>query len=145
MRVTKRQRITVWLCLVYAFFIGVAPAQGVVLCLEPDGSIAFESATKNSECDGCPTFPKEPPSASNTLKSSDECCPCIDLLISKPDHEKLTLAKRIELRFDVLYMPVPVFTSLFSAWVLNRSESLSANLPRSSHLLPLIRSIILQV
>lgn len=142
-----RQRITIWLCLVYAVIIGIAPAQRLVLCLEPDGSIAVESATQEAKCRGCESPSTDVPSTPNSLSSNHEDCPCIDLLIASPDKENTLAVKKVESRVEFPPSPLPVPMTFGAGLVSlrNSNEQFRVDSPRSSPLRPLIRSVVLRV
>ena len=77
----KDWRLADWLCALVALVLSLAPAQGFVVCLEPDGSVALEPASAG--CAGCPDS-GEPEPASSSHAPDGECCPCVDIPIRVP-------------------------------------------------------------
>lgn len=74
------QRITAWLCLATAILTGLAPAQGLVLCLEPDGCVMLEVAACPSACGGCSDRREDGLlSAAGARAEEQGCCACVDV------------------------------------------------------------------
>ena len=77
------QRLATWLVLAAYMLSGVSPAQELVLCLEPDGSVVLEAAVP-SGCTPC-GIPEEPSGEQESV--GVECCPCIDIPLPTQDEE----------------------------------------------------------
>lgn len=110
MRAAAIQRFTAWLCLAAALWMGLAPAQTFVLCLEPDGSMDLELAV-DGRCTGCgvscrAVMPKSatcqdggttcveegcapPTSHGQAAAAVDDGCPCIDLVLPTTGDDRI--------------------------------------------------------
>jgi hypothetical protein len=75
-------RITAWLCLALALLAGAAPAQGFVLCVEPDGCVSVELSATRDHCGSCEVHVLDGvgaiPGAATRAAAN---CPCIDLTV----------------------------------------------------------------
>jgi hypothetical protein len=70
-------RLAAWLGLVAALILGLLPGEGMVLCFEPDGTVALELSDSGLPCDDGGT--REVSLGSRAPASS--CCACLDLPI----------------------------------------------------------------
>lgn len=140
------QRATVWLCLAVAVLTGLTPAQGFMLCLEPDGDLCIEVATSAETCSGCVIEGHDPaPAAEHEVTTDDPCCPCLDLPVPGFSQDRQVLAKALEFQLGpwtedvqplVLRSIPPPCTTVHAA----RGEE-----PRPPDSLALIRSVVLLV
>lgn len=77
-----RHRLTAWLALVALLWMGVVPSQGLVLCLEPDGTIALECADVKLACEACDQPASEDGAQDRMVSPASECCACLDIPVS---------------------------------------------------------------
>lgn len=105
------QRLTAWLCLLLYLFAGVAPAAGVVLCIEDDCRVTVEMHPQGAHC--CKRVADESPShgGQSRLESTERTCNCIDIpLVAQRDNAKPQLpqtAKRIaKVVSDLVTLPM---------------------------------------
>ncbi len=146
------KHVTAWLCLVLALVSGLTPAQGVVLCVEPDGGLCVETATgaaKCSDCDveECGTDPSSSaaPADQHVVQAAEDECPCLDLAIAgtsqdrriQPRPSKLDLS----LPFAVAYPQIALPAYAMPAPTLVPSREV----PHPPDLLALIRTVVLLV
>jgi hypothetical protein len=68
-------KLAAWLVLVAYGLSGVSPAHALVLCLEPDGSVALEAAAPA----GCTPCGGEQGSGRDVERAGADCCPCVDI------------------------------------------------------------------
>lgn len=90
-------RLTAWLCLAVALFSGLAPARGLVVCLEPDGCMSIEVTADGKHCGGCEAH--QSPSnggARSVSAASSTGCPCIDLAVSVATENQKVLSKSVD-------------------------------------------------
>ena len=78
---TPMQTIAVWLCLVVVLLQGGTLGGGLVLCVEPNGSMNFEASLTGERCGECPTSPRLGEAAEGRASSAPESCPCIDIAV----------------------------------------------------------------
>ena len=159
------RRVTAWLCLVVSLWMGLAPAQALVLCLEPDGRVSLEVAV-GGRCADCTeargTREPMPTCGGNDNTSQDEGagrpahtgtaafdahsgCPCIDIAIPGADNDRVqprSVPSQVERlvalapAFDVeRSLPPPPFAALPRLWPSDRP----------SPGLALLRSVVLLV
>ena len=72
----KVHKLTAWLALAVYLLSGLAPAQELVVCLEPDGTLALEAAEIGG-CTPCGGAEELPPEEQQGI--GIECCPCTDI------------------------------------------------------------------
>jgi hypothetical protein len=132
------QRLITWLCLGAALLSSVAPAQGFVVCLEPDGCIRVELAPEAVECGGCEGHEQERAPA---LGSSDAAgCPCVDVHVPGSTQTQRVLPKSIDLRVAwIAPSPSTVAQRDFEP----RSPVARDEIPRPPDSLALVRSVVL--
>lgn len=134
-----------WLCLAAALLMGVAPAQGLMLCLEPDGSIELESTANGGQCDGCTSQPAgEHPAEHSFFQVHQGCCPCIDVLLPAAGAEP-RLAASAEQRVDNVVLGLPAVERALPIRVSEVRVVPRSDAPRPAQLLALIRSVVLHV
>lgn len=93
MHVTPHIRLA-RLLLAFLAILSPAPASGLVLCFEADGSLAVEMAMADGDCGACETASGTPIGGSDEgpVRSIGEC-PCVDVCLVGP----APTAKRIAL------------------------------------------------
>lgn len=145
------QKLTAWLCLVAALFMGVAPTNGLVLCFEPSGSLTLEAAVDGRRCGGCPDFAppdfarSDQPQPGERITDDHSACLCVDILVSGGNGEDRIQPKPFELHVaQLIALPVSEVGSLLG-WRPELSEQVQAARPRATPLLALIRSVVLLV
>lgn len=69
----RLQRTTIWLCSIAALWLGVVPAQGLVMCLEPSGAVSISVAV-DGHCAGCSTECDAAAAATPTEAHGHDCC-----------------------------------------------------------------------
>ena len=139
-------RLTAWLCLAVALFSGLAPAQGFVLCLEPDGCLTLEVAAGTDKCGSCePHRDENAQAACAALAATGGDCPCIDFTVQITTKDQRVQPKRIDaplLKWLVVrpsyYAEPHVTASLASCAPL-------IDAPRPADSLLLIRTVVLLV
>lgn len=140
------QRLAAWLGLAVAVLMGLAPAVGLVLCVDPAGTFGVESATEAGRCRACVvaevdgSTDREP--AQVELHSE---CPCIDLpLLAARDGQKVApQSVRLELH---AITALPVRFDGAPACVRGADRSiLPAAQPRAPPQLASIRTVVLLV
>lgn len=111
------RRLTVWLCLTAALLSGIAPTQGFVLCLEPDGDVCFSVPTSEQRCGGCRTSERDSESTTLQRVENDACCTCTDFALPGRAEDECTvpLVKRIYCVVGMLLPPAPAFCSITEA------------------------------
>jgi hypothetical protein len=67
---------------------GISPAQDLVICLEPDGSVVLEGA----EAGACTPCGGTEEASREVERQSGECCPCVDIPL--PTQDECLQAKR---------------------------------------------------
>lgn len=141
------QRITAWLCLALVFLTGLTPAQGLVLCLEPDGCISVEIATVANTCNGCDGHEEGTrPSAPSAEVATEAGCPCVDLTLSGSVQEQRIQPKSIKLQIGSwIALPPPLLPTVLTASGSLVVPTLAAQIPRPADSLALIRSVVLLV
>ena len=138
---SRLQTVATWLCIVVIALVGVVPAQGLVLCLEPDGSMALELGS--SECGGCAET--EGGQQGRGSATHEDGCPCVDIPIFALNEAKQFQSTTVELRLDGPWTAAPTFSAMLPVLVAEPSESIVAAPPRPSTLLALIRTVVLLV
>ena len=83
-------KLATWLVLVAYLLTGLAPAQQLVVCLEPDGRIGLEAATP----EGCtPCGDPEATSSPEVEGFRVDCCACTDIALPCQSDEPQTRSK----------------------------------------------------
>jgi hypothetical protein len=140
------QRATVWLCLAVAVLTGLTPAQGVMLCLEPDGDLCIEIASSADTCGGCEVEAHDAePAAEHEVSTDDPCCSCVDVPVPGFCQDRQVLPKTIEFQLgpwlaQVETLVLPSIHTIRAASYRTRGEE-----PRPPDSLALIRSVVLLV
>lgn len=140
------QRTTAWLCLVVTLLTGVTPAQGFVLCFEPDGCISIEVATAAERCNGCesqeaPTTPGSP----SVRLTHETGCPCQDVHVAGLAQDLRLQPKPIELKVGPWIAAPPTFLYLLTVSPSPVVHAPPTEVPRPPDTLELIRSVVLLV
>lgn len=136
---SRLQAVTVWLCVVVIALVGVVPAQGLVLCLEPDGSMALELGSL--ECGGCSETGQEGIDSA----THEEGCSCVDIPIFSLGEKIQPQAKRVELRLDGPWMAAPRVFAVSPALLDDPRGEIQVAPPRPPPLLALMRTVVLLV
>ena len=92
----RLRALAAWFCVVVIALVGVTPAKGLVLCLEPDGTVALEVGDLDSGCGGCTPDGGQEPSGS----TSEENCPCIDIPIFSLGEQTQVQPRTVEISLD---------------------------------------------
>ncbi len=141
------QRIGAWLCLASALFMGLAPAQTLVLCFGPGGTIAVEVSPAGTPCGGCPEVGR---ASDRTVRVSADlgganACPCVDIPVGSQERQPKLKPRSVELDGPAPLTALPAFTCSLDLDV-GRASARSAQLePRVASALVLIRSVVLLV
>lgn len=138
---SRLQAVTAWLCVAVIALVGVVPAQGLVLCLEPDGSMALEVGSL--ACGGC----TETEDGQQGIDSATQAegCPCVDIPIFGLGEENQLQAKSIELRLDGTWMAALQASAVLPVSLAESQTAIEAPPPRPPSLLAHIRTVVLLV
>ncbi len=140
------KRILAWLCIALVLLTGVAPAQGVVLCIEADGCVRVEAMTSAADCENCDGHePSSQPRRTQPTTAPDAGCPCIDLEVPGSPQGRRVPPRPIEFEAGPWLMPR---LALFSLPLDSVAVSLCTTLteaPRPPESLAHIRSVVLLV
>jgi hypothetical protein len=134
-------KLATWFGLVAYLLSGISPAQQLVVCLEPDGSVVLEAA----EASGCtPCDGTEDPSPQVTgLRSA--CCACIDIPLPRQGEGPQAKPKASEDRGSwAAVVPPAGIGSITGIEPVEREPSVRAR-PRPAPNLALIRTVVLRV
>lgn len=138
-----QRRLTAWLALVAAMLLCVAPSRGLVLCFEPDGTIALESAGAGRACDGCDDPAAEKEALARVVAPVSACCECLDIPVDGTGDE----ARVPPAAFELLSMPLALAPEFVVAG-LAPSRSCSSpwrGPPGSASALAQLRTVVLRV
>ncbi|MBI5364884.1 MAG: hypothetical protein HZA53_17030 [Planctomycetes bacterium] len=102
------QRLTAWLCLGVALLTGLAPAQGFVLCFEPDGGVCFAVPTVEQRCGGCRTAEAAEHTSAFERVDEDACCACTDFALPGRAQEDCTAPGYARVHFVVVRIAAAV-------------------------------------
>lgn len=138
---TRIQAVTAWLCVVVIALVGVVPAQGLVLCLEPNGSMALELGSP--ECGGCAET--EGGQQGTDSATHEQGCPCVDISIFSLGDENQLQAKSVELGRTGPWTAVPQPAVVLPVLLVEYRDTVEAPPPRPSSLLAQIRTVVLLV
>jgi hypothetical protein len=99
------QALLARLCLFVAVLTGVSPSQELVLCFEPDGTIALEVPGANRTCD-----PRGESGQGQDVRavSDGQCCACTDIAIGERSEEVLVQPSKATVHFDASVAMAPV-------------------------------------
>lgn len=96
MRAPFRSLLAAWLVRVALLLTGLAPLPGVVVCFEPDGSIALEALGGSRACEGCDeSRPDQAPV--RVVASAPSCCACLDIPLEGRDENACVPSSSFEL------------------------------------------------
>lgn len=139
-----RRNLTAWLCLLAACLTGIAPARGLVLCLEEDGCISLEMRSVGTDCGGCAPHAEDEDAPVIVSVQDDHGCPCVDLRVSDLRGLEKTAPRSNEIRLGAYVDPLPTPTASFDATRLaGRHVLVHRAPPRAAAILPHIRSVVL--
>ena len=134
-------KLTTWLVLVAYMLSGVSPAQQLVLCLEPDGSVVLEAV----EDGGCTPCGGTEESSREVERLAGECCPCIDIPLPAQDEGPQAKPKASDAQGLWVAVLPPCFLATV-AWIEPAELAFTAGgQPRPAQRLELIRTVILRV
>lgn len=120
------QRIAIRLCLVASVWMGLAPAQAFVLCLEPGGAMNLEVAVDGhcagcpmscvghefqltSECNACsPADASWSPESDHVVLTKEDGCSCLDVVLPSTDNDRVQ-AKSCWPKVESLVALAPAF------------------------------------
>jgi hypothetical protein len=100
MRSSIRPRLTAWLALVAVLLMGVAPRQELVLCFEPDGTIALEAAGASRACADADEPAAGDEASGRLVAAAGDCCACLDIPVDAGDEARVRVSS-VELRIDL--------------------------------------------
>lgn len=144
MRARIRRTLTAWLCLLAACLTGLAPARGLVLCLEEDGCISLEMKSVGTECGGCAPHAGDEEGPVTVSSNEGQGCPCIDLHVSDLRGLEKTAPRLDELRPGADLVPPPTsIATLEAAFPAGAHVPVHRAPPRAAAILPHIRSVVL--
>lgn len=139
----RLRTLTAWFCVVVIALVGITPAQGLVLCLEPDGTVALEVGDSDSGCGGCtPDGAQEQPSG---LPASEENCPCIDIPIFSLGEETQVQPRTFEISLDGPWLAPAPACAFVSAARIESTIPQVVGPPRPAERLAHIRTVVLLV
>lgn len=141
------QRMTAWLCLLLAVLTAIAPAQGFVLCVEPDGCVTIEVANAEDSCGACCAVPSEGPRqpAANVLAADDACCPCLDLLVPGTTEDLAVQPRQFEIPLVSWTSSTGASAAQFTPAIGLAARAPRIEPPRPPDSLALISSVVLLV
>jgi hypothetical protein len=135
-------KVAAWLVLLAYLFSGIAPAEQLVLCIEPDGTVALEMAAPG----GC--TPCGPESLGDDSEGAGlECCPCTDIPLPSQSEDPQLRPKASGDSSPAISFLAPSHPAPFAI----RESAPFAPLPafeshaRSAPRLALIRTVVLRV
>ena len=122
---------------------GAVPAQGLMLCLEPDGTLALELGFAESDCSGCPV-PGSDDRPDDGSATGEPSCPCVDIPLVSAGELQLK-RKTSELPLDSQDVPIMApFARLLAPFLAPR-ELARTCAPRPPPDLVLLRTVVLLV
>jgi hypothetical protein len=134
------QKLASWLVLVACVISGVSPAQQLVVCLEPDGSVVLEAAAPA----GCTPCGQED-SSREAEQLAAYCCPCIDIPLPTQGEERQARPKASEGHaVAAAVLPPSCIATIVEAEPARLERSAHAE-PRPPPALALIRTVVLRV
>ena len=134
-------KLTTWLVLVAYMLSGVSPAQQLVVCLEPDGSVVLEAA----EGSGCTPCGGTEESSREVKRLAAECCPCVDIPLPTQGEGPQAKPKASDAQSS-WFAVLPPFCHAIVVWTEPGELPLSVgDQPRPAQRLALIRTVILRV
>lgn len=134
-------KLTTWLVLVVYVLSGVSPAQQLVVCLEPDGSVVLEAA----EPSGCTPCGVPEDSSGDVESLGVECCPCIDIPLPTQSEEPQAKLKASEGHGSWAAVVPPSFIAEIARVEPTEPAVSARSQPRPAPGLALIRTVILRV
>jgi hypothetical protein len=134
----RRHRLTTWIFLVVYLLAGLAPAQQLVVCLEPDGNVALEAV----DAQGC-TPCGEPEGLEALDEASSQCCPCTDIPL--PAHEEEPQLKAKADSGTVVPLASPTGVLVIQVGGSEGSVLAPRGAPRARESLARIRTVVLRV
>jgi hypothetical protein len=132
------RELATWAFLVAYLLTAVAPIQGLVLCLEPDGTVAIETAADADGCEPCGGGSSEPEGVWVAG------CPCVDIPLPSRSGEPEAKPKAGDLA-QVPSAAVPAASLPAAAFGLARGSLAARALPRPPPGLALIQTVVLRV
>lgn len=137
-------RLAAWLCLALALFTGLAPAQGIVLCLEPDGCVSLDLAAAAEHCSCCEVHaPGALPQAGAARVLDDEDCACVDVAVCGPAQSRWSQPRSITPQMGAWIPPCADPLRAVLVPPAPEARAARAEVPRPKDSLALIRSVVL--
>lgn len=138
--------LATWLALALTLVVGLVPARGFVLCIEPDGCVSVEMKADGNACGGCDDH-HEDPSAPRAGGGSEDDAPCACLDLDVPGNEACRRAAPPLGTFGVELPapPEPVVLASFLAPLEPALRGPPRSVPRVAQTLLHVRSIVLLV
>lgn len=141
MRLSILERLTAWLLLASILFVGITPAQGLVVCIEADGCVSLEIKAPDVGCSGCIGHADEVPASSD----EDAACPCTDLAVPGSRATALARARGIELDLPLALAPAEYTLLAHTRAAESCAPEPSRAPPREPPLLEHIQSIVILI
>lgn len=140
------QRITAWLCLAAAILTGLAPAQGLVLCLEPDGCVTLEVAACASACGGCGDHREgSQPALASARAEEQGCCACVDVELPALSQDRRIQPRASELALEACLALAPPDSPALAIVVDAVVPAPRSEPPRPPERLAAIRCVVLRL
>lgn len=145
MRARPIHRLGTWLCFAAALVMGLAPAQALVFCFGPEGTIALEVSLDSGPCGGCPEIGAEERESGVVATGGSTGCPCIDIVVGQPEGAVKAKPKPFELALHAL-AAVPIAQTVTPNLCADiRFARRAARGPDVAPVLALIRNTVLLV
>jgi len=144
------RRFVAWSCLAFSLLSALTPAQGVVLCVEPEGAVTIEGAFDAACCAEGSTSPEIGAGAVTRNGAVDQAersrpgCPCIDVPLVSVAEQRRNEPRSGVPGPDHVGVQAPAFAELDLADLAARRRQPCASVPHASPL-ALERSVILRV
>lgn len=144
MQALALHRFTAWLCLALALATGVTPAQGFVLCVEPDGCVSVELTATVDHCATCDEHAASGAGAMEVIPlAADTNCPCIDFALPGSTHEPAVQPKAADAEGPTCCALRPTCTALPFLMPAPTRHARRGEVPRPPDSLRLLRSVVL--
>ena len=140
------QRMTAWLCLAATFLTGLTPAQGLVLCVQPNGRVSVDLVSPAEHCQCCDDH--EQVTTAEALPSrglGDVCCECLDLPVSGTLQDRVNQSRPIAPQLGPWIAPKPGTVLVSLVLIAPVSRAARDGVPRAPDSLALIRSVVLLI
>lgn len=145
MRGSIPHRLTAWLALVAVILMGIVRSHGPVLCFEPDGTVALESAGVSRACVGCDEPGTEHQSSARMVSLASECCACLDIPVDASGDEARVPPSVVERHIAPPLALAAEYSASPLAPVVARFSARSGGPPGPPGALAHIRTVVLRV